>query len=122
MMFLCFFSLSASMSANLYEQTKEIGILRSIGFTKIRIRLLYFYEALVLVFTSSMLGVLVGVGVGMTLALQQSIYNMTSVNFYFPWKQTFLILMLSVLCAFASTWGPTTQLTNKKISALFRAA
>ena len=33
MMFLCFFSLSASMSANLYEQTKEIGVLRSIGLT-----------------------------------------------------------------------------------------
>lgn len=31
-MFLCFFSLSASMSANLYEQSKEIGVLRAIGF------------------------------------------------------------------------------------------
>jgi len=30
-MFLCFFSLSASMSANLYQQTKEIGILRAVG-------------------------------------------------------------------------------------------
>ena len=70
MMFLCFFSLSASMSANLYEQTKEIGILRSIGFTNIRIKLLYFYEALILVFTSSILGVLIGVMVGMTMALQ----------------------------------------------------
>ena len=32
-MFLCFFSLSASMSANLYEQAKEIGILRALGLT-----------------------------------------------------------------------------------------
>lgn len=31
-MFLCFFSLSSSMSANLYEQCKELGILRAIGF------------------------------------------------------------------------------------------
>jgi hypothetical protein len=31
-MFLCFFSLSASMTANLYDQGKEIGILRAIGF------------------------------------------------------------------------------------------
>jgi len=37
MMFLCFFALSASMTANLYDQVKEIGVLRSMGFTKIRI-------------------------------------------------------------------------------------
>ena len=39
-MFLCFFSLSASMSANLYEQKKEVGVLRAMGFTKYRVRLL----------------------------------------------------------------------------------
>jgi ABC-type antimicrobial peptide transport system permease subunit len=33
-MFLCFFALSANMSANLIEQTKEIGVLRAIGFKK----------------------------------------------------------------------------------------
>ena len=48
------------MSANLYDQTKEIGILRAIGFKRIRITLLYFYEALILVFSSSFLGVLIG--------------------------------------------------------------
>jgi ABC-type antimicrobial peptide transport system permease subunit len=59
-MFLCFFALSANMSANLYEQTKEIGVLRSIGFTKTRIRMLYFYEAMVLVLASCLMGVMVG--------------------------------------------------------------
>ena len=74
MMFLCFFSLSASMSANLYDQTKEIGILRSIGITKNRIKLLYFYEALILVFASSCLGVLIGVAVGWTFKLQMDLF------------------------------------------------
>ena len=69
MMFLCFFSLSASMSANLYDQTKEIGILRSMGVTKIRITLLYFYEALILVFAASLLGIFIGVSVGWTVKL-----------------------------------------------------
>ena len=70
MMFLCFFSLSASMSANLFDSRKQIGIMRSIGFTKSSIRLLYFYEALILVFTSSILGVLIGFVVGESMALQ----------------------------------------------------
>ena len=74
MMFLCFFSLSASMSANLYDQTKEIGVLRSIGVPKIRIKLLYFYEALILVFSSCFLGVIIGVFVGWTMKLQMDLF------------------------------------------------
>jgi ABC-type lipoprotein release transport system permease subunit len=70
--FLCFFSLSANMSANLYEQTKEIAVLRSIGLTKSRIRMLYFYEALLLVMASCMLGICIGVILGYTLTIQQT--------------------------------------------------
>jgi ABC-type antimicrobial peptide transport system permease subunit len=85
MMFLCFFSLSASMSANLYEQTKEIGILRSMGVTKVRITLLYFYEALILVFSSSFLGIIIGVFVGWTMKLQMDLFLNQSSEFFFPW-------------------------------------
>ena len=74
MMFLCFFSLSASMSSNLYDQTKEIGILRSMGVTRIRITLLYFYEALVLVFAACMLGIMIGVFVGWTVKMQMDLF------------------------------------------------
>ena len=69
MMFLCFFSLAASMSANLYEQSKEIGVLRAMGVTKGRIRMLYFYEAGILVSASCLLGVFVGTVVGYTMTL-----------------------------------------------------
>ena len=68
-MFLCFFSLSSSMSANMFEQSKEIGILRATGLTKNRIILLYIYEAFILVFASSMLGVIIGITVGFTMTL-----------------------------------------------------
>ena len=69
MMFLCFFSLTASMSANLYDNVKEIGVLRSMGVTKGRIRMLYFYEALILVNASCLLGIFIGTSVGYTMAL-----------------------------------------------------
>ena len=74
MMFLCFFSLSASMSANLYDQTKEIGILRAMGVTKIRITLLYFYEALILVFASSVLGIMIGCLVAYVMQLNMDLF------------------------------------------------
>ena len=57
------------MTANMYEQTKEIAVLRSIGFTSFRIGLLYFYEALLLVFASCMLGICIGVLVGLTMVI-----------------------------------------------------
>lgn len=66
-MFLCFFALSANMSANLLEQTKEIGVLRSIGVTKMRIRMLFFYEAMILVLSSATTGVMIGMVVGYTM-------------------------------------------------------
>lgn len=50
-MFLCYFSLSSSMSSNMIEQKKEIGVLRAIGLTKIRIALMYMYECFILIFT-----------------------------------------------------------------------
>ena len=74
MMFLCFFSLTASMTANLYDQSKEIAILRAMGFAKDRIRFLYFYEALILVFASCMLGVFVGTAMGYTMIMQQNLF------------------------------------------------
>ena len=77
MMFLCFFSLTASMTANLYDQSKEIGVLRSIGLTKNRIRLLFFYEATILVFSACLLGVLVGTTVGYTMVWQENLFMQT---------------------------------------------
>ena len=68
-MFLCFFSLCSSMSANLFDQTKEIGVLRAIGFSKFKMKKLYFYEAFVLVMASCILGVLIGVVVGYLMVL-----------------------------------------------------
>ena len=120
MMFLCFFSLQASMTANIYEQTKEIAILRSIGFTGYRISTLYFYEALLLVLASSMLGLLIGVLVGFTMVIQQDLFLVLDTKLYFPWKQTLEIFLLSILCAFLSTFGPALQLTKKSISSIFR--
>ena len=70
-MFLCFFALSANMSANLFEQSKEIAVLRAIGLTNIRIRLLYFYEAFLLVIASSFFGLAMGSSAAYMIVLLQ---------------------------------------------------
>ena len=84
-MFLCFFSLSSSMSANLYDQTKEIGILRALGYTRFRLVLLYVYEAFILVIASSFLGLMVGTIAAFTMVLQYSEFVGSPPVMYFPW-------------------------------------
>jgi ABC-type lipoprotein release transport system permease subunit len=67
-MFLCFFSLSSSMTGNLYEQCKDIAVMRSIGFTKSIITKLYIYEAFILVAAASISGVGIGAIAGYSIS------------------------------------------------------
>ena len=119
-MFLCLFSLVSSMSANLFDQTKEIGILRAMGFTKYRIKLLYFYEAFILVIASSLLGIMIGTTVAFTMVLQQVVFTQIPLFFFFPWTQFIIIMIMSLICAFISSWGPTGQLVKNDIASIFR--
>mmetsp|Transcript_35871 Transcript_35871/g.47198 ORF Transcript_35871/g.47198 Transcript_35871/m.47198 type:complete len:80 (-) Transcript_35871:97-336(-) len=76
------------------------------GFTKYRVRILYFYESLILVLSSCILGILIGVLVGYTMLLQFNLFLGQKAEFFFPWSQFALVFALSLLCAFFSTWGP----------------
>lgn len=91
-------------------------MLRSIGFTSFRISTVYFYEALLLVFASCLLGILIGVTVGITMVVQQDLFLNLATKVYFPWKQTLEIFLLSILCAVLSTYGPALQFSRKSIS------
>lgn len=63
------------MSANLYDQTKEIGILRAMGFNSSRIAFVYFMEAFVLVMASCICGIMIGTAVSITMVLQQVLFT-----------------------------------------------
>ncbi|CAI2362787.1 unnamed protein product [Moneuplotes crassus] len=119
-MFLCLFSLISSASANMMEQTKEIGVLRAIGFTKFMIKRLYFYETFVLVFASSCLGIIVGTFVGWTMTVQQAEFISIPISFYFPYKHLLGACFASVICAFVAIYSPTSFILSKQISEIFR--
>jgi len=80
------------------------------GMTKCRLRLLYFYEALILVFTSCTLGVCIGLLVGYTMFLQQALFMQLDLPFYFPTEQFLLVFGLSIICSFLATFGPMSAL------------
>ena len=119
-MFLCLFSLVSSTSANMMEQTKEIGVLRAIGFTKFMIKRLYFYETFVLVFASSCLGIIVGTFVGWTMTLQQADFISIPILFYFPYKHLLGAGIASVICSFIAVYSPASYILSKQVSEIFR--
>ena len=67
---LCFFSLASSVSANIYDQSKEITIMRSCGMTKNYILRIYIYESLILVVSCSICGFIIGLSIGNIMILQ----------------------------------------------------
>ena len=119
-MFICFFSLSSSMSGNLYEQVKEISVMRAIGFTKEIITKLFVYEAFILVLSSSFSGVVIGTLVGWSITVQRSMFIGMPSPFTFPQKEFFFILTVSIICAFLSTYGPSKNLMNRSIPDIAR--
>lgn len=119
-MFLCFFALSTNMSANILDQTKEIGTLRAMGWRKIRIQFLYFYEAMILVLSSSLQGVLIGMFVGYAFTLLITITQYGEMPFFFPTEQFLIIIAFSILFAGISTVGPAASLMKMEISSIFR--
>lgn len=121
-MFLCFFSLSSSVSANLYDQQKEIGILRALGFTRLRTIVLFSYEAFILVMASSILGLFVGTVAAFTMVLQFTSFVGMPVVFYFPSVQLLVVFIMATICALMSTIGPTHQIVKHKIASILKSA
>lgn len=119
-MFLCFFSLVSSMSANILEQCKEISVLRSIGLTVKQMVLLYIYESFVLVFASSFTGLCIGTIVGFTMSIQRAIFTQLPIKFNFPLSSFIIILVVSVVVAFLSTFLPSLRIMKKEISVIMK--
>ena len=119
-MFICFFSLSSSMTGNLYEQVKEISVLRAIGCTQGVIMKIFVYEAFILVVSSSFSGVIIGTWVGWGITLQRSMFVGMPTPLTFPKHEFIFILTASIICAFLSTYSPSRNLMAKSIPDIMR--
>ena len=109
------------MGGNIIKQSREIGVLRCIGVKKKEIILLYVYEAFVLVFSSSLFGILIGFLVGFTMTAQRSLITDLPIPYEFPWSNFFTVLIVSIFCAFASSYGPSKKIAKQKISIILRS-
>ena len=120
-MFICFFSLSSSMTGNLFEQVKEISVMRAIGFSKGVIMKLFVYEAFILVVSSSFSGVFIGTIVGWGMTLLRAMITGMPTPLTFPKNEFIFILTASIICAFFSTYSPSKSLMAKSIPDIARS-
>lgn len=109
-MVVAFFSLNSSVFTNIMEQRKEIGVLRSLGLTRHEMLRLYTYESFVLIMSSAILGTLIGVVMGWSMAAQRSVMTQVPLEFFFPIDIFLLVIGISVVCAILSTISPVVQL------------
>ncbi|EFC50030.1 FtsX domain-containing protein [Naegleria gruberi] len=119
-MIMCFFSLVSSLYTNIQEQTKEIAILRAIGCKKFFIQRLYVYEALVLVLSASLIGIVIGFVLGFTMSLQSNLFTELPVSVYVPWELILIVIAVAFISAFLSAFFPVTSLLRNNIVTLLK--
>lgn len=114
-MLISFFSLMSSMYTNVHEQTKEIGILRAIGISKYAMYRVYVYEAFVLVFASSLLGLIIGTVVGYTVLLQRILFTQLPIPFVFPTQLLIVVFVCSILFSVMAAFGPIRSVMSRPV-------
>ena len=119
-LFLCLFSVLSSMYVNIFEQSKEVAILRAIGFNKFTTYKIYLYEATILILSSSLMGIAIGSLVGFTMTAQIALYASYPIQFDFPLKLLIIIIISAFLSAFFSVILPLIQLLRKNVSHIMR--
>jgi len=119
-MAISFFSLVSSMYTNVHEQAKEIGILRALGIPYGWMQRIYVYEAFTVVMAASLMGLGIGMGVGWTVAIQRVLFTQLPVPFDFPIILFLVIVIMAIVFALISSYGPITVMMNRSIVAILR--
>ena len=116
----CFFNLGASITINILEQTKEISILRALGITCNCVIMIYIFECFILIFSSSIIGLIIGTFISWTMILQRIIFTNLPLSFTFPTFHFIIIFIISTFGAILTTFFPARKIIKMQISEIYR--
>ncbi|GAM21205.1 hypothetical protein SAMD00019534_043800 [Acytostelium subglobosum LB1] len=117
---LCFFMLWVSFSSNIHENSWEFGVLRAIGLTAFQVKRIYIYESLVLIFCSVILGLLIGLGVAVTLTLQFDLFTQLPFSFQFPYFWFFGVFGASIIMAIVVSHQASKEYSVRPIASVLK--
>ncbi|KAF8276856.1 hypothetical protein TcBrA4_0123220 [Trypanosoma cruzi] len=109
---ICFFSLLSSMTANISESTKEIGIYRCIGMTRFQIYRIFIWESFVVVIASGIVGIIVGLTIGYSMQLQNYLFTQLEIPFALPYTQLLIVLFMAIGAALLASYPPVAFLLH----------
>mmetsp|Transcript_11325 Transcript_11325/g.24389 ORF Transcript_11325/g.24389 Transcript_11325/m.24389 type:complete len:1375 (+) Transcript_11325:14-4138(+) len=119
---LCFLMLWSTMRSNVKHNTVEYAVLRSMGLSTRQLLRVYMYESVCLVLSSVALGTVVGVVVGITLALQQVIVDESSFQLNFPWLMYSVLIAICVIVSLASPLLVVHSLAERPLASILRSS
>ena len=96
-----------TLSLSVFERTREIGLLRSVGMTRRQLRRSIYWEALIVAVFGGLLGVTVGTvfGVAATLALPESFVQVVAV----PWLDLAVFVVISAVAGLLAAILPAVR-------------
>jgi len=108
------------MFTNIFEQTKEIAVLRALGVPKSWMVRIYVHEAWILVFSSSILGLLIGMTVSYTMTSQQILFTQLPIPFVFPYIIFITVFVCSIVFGLIASYSPIKVVIEKQVVQIFR--
>jgi len=119
-MTLCFFILWLSFTANVRENAWEFGVLRAIGLSGYSVVCTYVYEALTLVYSSLILGTIIGLLISASLTLQFNLFTQMPFRMTFPIGLFFSLMGMSTGVAILGSYLPAREFLKTPISSTIR--
>jgi len=114
--FLCFFLLWLSFTANVRENAWEFGVLRAVGLSGGQVIRAYIYEALAIITAAVLTGSVIGLLIAITLTLQFNLFTEMPFVFTFPTTLFLSVLAMSLAVAVLGSYLPAKSLRAKPIS------
>ena len=108
-----FFVLWLSFTANIRENSWGVGVLRAIGLEGRVVVLIYVYEALAIVLSCIIQGVVIGCFTAITLTLQFNLFTEMPFTFYLNIPITVSLLTMSVVVATLGSYLPAIEKSTK---------
>ena len=114
------FGLLASSYSTIIERTKEIGIVRTLGLKGREINKLFIIEALIIMFSSGTVGVLVGYATGWLLSSNMGLLTDVPSFSVFPWLNVLMIFSISAISIYLGMRFLLRKVRKKKIVEIYR--
>ena len=114
-LFVGFFSISNTMTMNVFERTREIGMLRSVGMTRRQVRRLVLAEAVMLGIMGGIMGLVFGIILSRVFILAMTAMSGYSLVYRLPLGRVLIALVVSIVVSLAAALTPAGRASRTNI-------